>query len=482
MVSAPAFTPPAPVASPPQMNGIQAAPVLVQSTTTPASWASQKHQIPATVQEKPLRGHSNAQMADTDYKSLPDYCPTTNNLQGDPATVFTIESPYSNPLNLSNDPDQNRLHEAELIMASKLRMTCASYLCSKRRIFQGVVEKLSKGKEYRKIHAQQACKIDARKARWLFSAFHQVGWFEPEHFQNHLPEPTQPLQPKESSDSEALSSVAEQGGGPSPPRSHSPQFTAVNGMGASPATTAAPKEVATPAAIPTEERRTKTPAKRRWAESFAPATDTTPDGERVTREVLQWRKKGDGRKEMTPTCPYPPSWAEADSIDRAMVRMKRREKRAWPDIFEWWTSKGRTSLKNASCLAVRYSIMKRKFEPIWLREEMEEGEPIAAAAATGSRPSEGVTRSEAPPSREEAVSGEAPVPNRGPYPTERAEASAVVEAPPRSRTTVEPKEQEAAETPKKQSSNEPRSPWKQRASAGTPRSPWKRGAARKSAC
>ena len=296
-------------------------------------------------------------------------------------------------------------------MASKLRMSCASYLCSKRRIFQGVTEKLSKGKDYRKIHAQQACKIDARKARWLYSAFQQVGWFDPKYFPRRLPnngpvhhyatksmrKSAPPLPIAKGWDSDALSSVGDDDmHAPTPPRSR-PDSVATDAALMPDATTgyvaynepayapSAPTPAARKATLAVNGRKQKTPSasKRRWGETFAaPANDVTPGGKKVTREVLQWRKRSDGRKEMTPTCPYPVTWAEADSIDREMVRMKRRERRAWPDIFDWWVRNGRSSLKNASCLAVRYSIMKRKFEHIWIQEEREEAQAAADAPTT----------------------------------------------------------------------------------------------------
>ena len=341
---------------------------------SPPVWGALPQKFPHSSPGKASRGRSNVQVIDTDYISLADFSPPLDTLKGDPATVFTIASPYANSLNLSNDPDQHLLHEAELLMASKLRMSCANYLCSKRRIFQGVVEKLSKGREYRKIHAQQACKIDARKARWLFAAFQQVGWFDSRHFKEHLPV-TAGFAPKGPSDTDSLSFMGEEGQALSPPCE--PSNPSVEGEYAPTLAPLVPTltSVTTTDSVPMQpKRKLKALGRRRYAEGFAPTNDLTPDGQVVTREVLQWRKRSDGRKEMTPTCPYPSSWAEADSIDRTMVRMKRHEKRPWPEIYQWWCSQGRTSLKNASCLAVRYSIMKRKFEHIWKQEEVAQAE------------------------------------------------------------------------------------------------------------
>ncbi|KAF5016863.1 hypothetical protein F66182_11323 [Fusarium sp. NRRL 66182] len=85
-------------------------------------------------------------------------------------------------LDLSNDPDRNLLDPAEVNLAATLRLSCATYLCSKRRIFEARVKALSIGKEFRKTDAQQACKIDVNKASKLWTAYDRVGWFKPEHF------------------------------------------------------------------------------------------------------------------------------------------------------------------------------------------------------------------------------------------------------------------------------------------------------------
>ncbi|KAJ5539190.1 hypothetical protein N7513_007522 [Penicillium frequentans] len=89
-------------------------------------------------------------------------------------------------LDLSNDPDRHMLSPAELNLASTLRLSCATYLCSKRRIFEARVRALGVGKEFRKTDAQQACKIDVNKASKLWTAYDRVGWFKPEFFHQYL--------------------------------------------------------------------------------------------------------------------------------------------------------------------------------------------------------------------------------------------------------------------------------------------------------
>ncbi|KAJ5302649.1 hypothetical protein N7476_009448 [Penicillium atrosanguineum] len=89
-------------------------------------------------------------------------------------------------LDLSNDPDRHLLSPAELNLASTLRLSCATYLCSKRRIFEARVRALGVGKEFRKTDAQQACKIDVNKASKLWTAYERVGWFKPDFFQQYV--------------------------------------------------------------------------------------------------------------------------------------------------------------------------------------------------------------------------------------------------------------------------------------------------------
>ena len=118
---------------------------------------------------------------DTDYASLADYAPPLSTLPNHPKAL-KADWPSNNVLNLSNDPDRHMLHEAEVNLAATLRLTCATYLCSKRRIFEARLTALRIGKEFRKTDAQQACKIDVNKASKLWTAYDKVGWFNPDYF------------------------------------------------------------------------------------------------------------------------------------------------------------------------------------------------------------------------------------------------------------------------------------------------------------
>jgi len=80
------------------------------------------------------------------------------------------------PISLADDPHVHLLHPDEVSLAANLRLDCATYLTSKRRIFIRRLECYRIGKEFRKTDAQQACKIDVNKASKLWQAFEKVGW------------------------------------------------------------------------------------------------------------------------------------------------------------------------------------------------------------------------------------------------------------------------------------------------------------------
>ena len=122
---------------------------------------------------------------DVDYQSLPDYSPSLSTLPKGNNKILKADW-KGQMLDLSNDPDRHLLHEAEVTLAATLRLSCATYICSKRRIFQARIEALRIGKEFRKTDAQQACKIDVNKASKLWSAYDRVGWLKKELFQQYL--------------------------------------------------------------------------------------------------------------------------------------------------------------------------------------------------------------------------------------------------------------------------------------------------------
>jgi hypothetical protein len=140
-------------------------------------------QSPASVSPKPPRPATNRD--DSDYNALPNFSPPLETLPKGNNKALKADW-KGQMLDLSNDPDRTMLHEAEINLASTLRLSCATYLCSKRRIFQARIDALKIGKEFRKTDAQQACKIDVNKASKLWQAYDKVGWFKAEYFRQYL--------------------------------------------------------------------------------------------------------------------------------------------------------------------------------------------------------------------------------------------------------------------------------------------------------
>ncbi|KAF3000983.1 hypothetical protein E8E13_009421 [Curvularia kusanoi] len=121
---------------------------------------------------------------DLDYNAITDYSPPLSTLIGNEKKLKAEWK--GNKLDLSIDPDRHLLHEAELELASTLRLSCATYLCSKRRVFQARINALRIGKEFRRTDAQQACKIDVNKASKLWQAYDKVGWFDADYFREYV--------------------------------------------------------------------------------------------------------------------------------------------------------------------------------------------------------------------------------------------------------------------------------------------------------
>ncbi|KAF1938462.1 hypothetical protein EJ02DRAFT_22828 [Clathrospora elynae] len=138
---------------------------------------------PKSASPKPARPATNRD--DSDYNVLPDYSPPLDTLPKGNNKCLKAEW-KGQALSLTDDPDRHMLHEAELNLAGTLRLNCATYLTSKRRIFQARIDALRIGKEFRKTDAQQACKIDVNKASKLWQSYDKVGWFNPDYFRQCL--------------------------------------------------------------------------------------------------------------------------------------------------------------------------------------------------------------------------------------------------------------------------------------------------------
>lgn len=113
---------------------------------------------------------------DKDFGALPNFCPPLDSL---PTRANSLKVDWKGqPIDLSHDPHMYLLHPDEVTLAGNLRLDCATYLTSKRRIFERRLHCLRTGKEFRKTDAQQACKIDVNKASKLWTAFEKVGWLD----------------------------------------------------------------------------------------------------------------------------------------------------------------------------------------------------------------------------------------------------------------------------------------------------------------
>ncbi|KAF2421206.1 hypothetical protein EJ08DRAFT_597633 [Tothia fuscella] len=117
--------------------------------------------------------------ADQDFMSIEDICPPTDGI-----TRKQLKADWKGTfLDVRNDPNAYLLADAEIELAGTLRLTPATYLCSKRRIFLGAREFFLAGRPFRKTNAQQFTNIDVNKASKLWAAFERVGWFKDEHFE-----------------------------------------------------------------------------------------------------------------------------------------------------------------------------------------------------------------------------------------------------------------------------------------------------------
>lgn len=116
-------------------------------------------------------------------ENIPDYSPSVDLLQNNKCLKIEWKG---QPMNLSEDPNLSKLHPAETLLASILRLPCNVYLDSKRRFFFEKVSRMRKGLQFRRTDAQKACRIDVNKASRLFAAYEKVGWLDESLFAKYL--------------------------------------------------------------------------------------------------------------------------------------------------------------------------------------------------------------------------------------------------------------------------------------------------------
>ncbi|GAB1312448.1 hypothetical protein MFIFM68171_02658 [Madurella fahalii] len=185
-------------ASKPAVLGPQSAKVSTARVQKPRSPPKSKIQNPRPLRATPAPARETIRVGtpeprvrtvapnreDKDFEALEDLSPPVSSL---PARPNSLKVDWKgNALDLSNDPNRNLLHPDELTLASNLRLDCATYLTSKRRIFLRRLECAKINKEFRKTDAQQACKIDVNKASKLWQAYERVGWLDLGWMREHL--------------------------------------------------------------------------------------------------------------------------------------------------------------------------------------------------------------------------------------------------------------------------------------------------------
>ena len=146
------------------------------------------HQQKASQRPQTHSRRSTNTFDDVAYHSIPDYAPPMSTLPSGDPHILQVHWPGKAVVDLSKDPDRHMLHEAEIKLATSLNISCAKYLCTKRRIFQSRLKALQEGRAFRKSDSQKACKINWNKANKLCGAFEKVGWLDKRHFLKYLDE------------------------------------------------------------------------------------------------------------------------------------------------------------------------------------------------------------------------------------------------------------------------------------------------------
>lgn len=153
-------------------RGIRSGGAGLSASATPGKRSTSR----ASPTPEPSRRAVAPNREDKDFNLLPDYCPPMSSLPNKPNSLKVEWK--GQPIDLSHDAYASHLHLDEVALAGNLRLDCATYLTSKRRIFERRLQCLRTGKEFRKTDAQQACKIDVNKASKLWTAFDKVGWLD----------------------------------------------------------------------------------------------------------------------------------------------------------------------------------------------------------------------------------------------------------------------------------------------------------------
>ena len=142
--------------------------------------------------KRPCHSSGN-NIGDVAYNSIPDYAPPISSLHPGNVHILQVHWRQKAFVDLSIDPDRHMLHEAELKLATSLNLSCAKYLCTKRRIFQARLKALQEGRDFKKTDSLKTCKIDSNKASKICGVFEKVGWFDEKYFLGYLDKSNGPL-------------------------------------------------------------------------------------------------------------------------------------------------------------------------------------------------------------------------------------------------------------------------------------------------
>lgn len=171
----PALAPATGTRAPRGTNGVKKPQGIIKTPSRPK---------PKVIRATPEPGKPRVAREDKDFDALPDFCPPVNSL---PSKANSLKVDWrGSPIDLSYDPHRHLLHPDEILLAANLRLDCATYLTSKRRIFKARIDALRIKKEFRKTDAQQACKIDVNKASKLWQAYEKVGWLNPKWVERYV--------------------------------------------------------------------------------------------------------------------------------------------------------------------------------------------------------------------------------------------------------------------------------------------------------
>ncbi len=181
---------------------------LLRPESKPDNFKTRRRRYASRRRSKDPRGLSGCNNEDVSYESIPDYAPPISTLSTDNPHILHVEWRKKSFIDLSKDPDRHLLHEAELELATNLDLSCAKYLCTKRRIFQACFEALQAGREFKRVDSQKACKIDSNKASKLCRAWERVGWFDKKYFLKYLDESNSTLRDSNSRNKDRSSTAS----------------------------------------------------------------------------------------------------------------------------------------------------------------------------------------------------------------------------------------------------------------------------------